>query len=44
MTCKTYGWDYETFMSQPDWLLETLDLMNEIDVLNQKINTKKHGK
>ena len=30
--CRNMRWDYQTYMSQPVWFVETLAMLNDIDV------------
>ena len=40
--CKRMGWDYHTYMKQPQWFIETIKLMDSIDADFADIQTKKN--
>jgi hypothetical protein len=39
--CEAFGWDYNTYMSQPVWFLEAIRDKMEIDSENIKKSSKK---
>lgn len=38
--CKEMGWDYYTYLNQPDWFVETLRIIGSIDYDYNKSNEK----
>jgi len=43
IVCRDMGWDYETYLNQPKWLIDTLRIMKSAEHTEQKLNEKLNG-
>ena len=38
--CKKMGWDYYTYVNQPEWFIDILRVIEDIDYQYEKSNKK----